>query len=227
MNYLEKEWSEQLAPLFPPEQLDKLMQTVEEESRTHTIFPPQDQIFRAFTLTPYSKVRAVILGQDPYYRPGQATGLAFSVPDGVRLPPSLRNIFKELQADCGITPPKSGDLTRWAENGVLLLNTALTVREGAPNSHRKLWLAFTDAVLDALDAHPEPLVFLLWGNPAREKKAHIKNPRHLILEAAHPSPLSAANGFFGCRHFSAAAEFLAQNGTPMDWSVLTDHKENL
>ena len=171
--------------------------------------------------TPYSKVKAVILGQDPYHGPGQAHGLCFSVQPGVQPPPSLQNIFKELQSDLGIVPPKDGTLTKWAERGVLMLNTTLTVRRGQANSHKNLgWTTFTDHIIEKLNEHEQPIVFLLWGGNARSKKKLITAPQHLVLESVHPSPLSAYNGFFGCKHFSKCNAFLEAHGIdPIDWDL--------
>lgn len=228
MNLLGNDWNNAVAPFFDTKALSAVVALAEEDARLRTVYPPRSQWFRAFSETPFSAVRAVILGQDPYHGPGQANGLAFSVNPGVKIPPSLRNILKELQSDCGITPPDSGDLTAWAENGVLLLNTVLTVREAQPGSHRKLgWEQFTDAVLDALNQKEGPVAFLLWGNDARRKAERLTNPRHLVLEAAHPSPLSASHGFFGCRHFSKATQFLAKAGIPLDWNLSSTQKEEL
>ena len=181
-------------------------------------------IFNAFKLTPYSNVKAVILGQDPYHEPGQAHGLCFSVQDGVKLPPSLVNIYKEIKSDLGITEPDNGNLTKWAKQGVLLLNTSLTVRRGAANSHKDCgWTQFTDEVIKKLAAREKPMVFILWGANARSKKAFIDGKRHLILESAHPSPLSCYNGFFGSRPFSKTNDFLVANGeTPIDWNLNDD-----
>jgi len=211
------------APFFEQEQqkeyFRKLSAFVEGEYENRTIFPPKDKIFNAFLTTDLPDVRVVILGQDPYHELGQAMGLSFSVEKGVKIPPSLRNMYKELETDLGISPAEHGDLSRWAQQGVFLLNAVLTVREGAANSHKKKgWETFTDNAIRALDADDSPKVFLLWGNPARTKKVLIQNPKHLVLEAAHPSPLSAYNGFFGCRHFSKANEFLTQHGfAPIAW----------
>lgn len=186
---------------------------VEAEYENAVVFPPKDKIFNAFVTTDLPDVRVVILGQDPYHELGQAMGLAFSVEKSVKIPPSLRNVYKELESDLGLSPVEYGDLTRWAEQGVFLLNTVLTVREGNANSHRKKgWETFTDNAICALNADDSPKVFLLWGNTARSKKKLLTNSRHLVLEAAHPSPLSAHNGFFGCRHFSKTNEFLMQHG---------------
>ncbi len=185
------------------------------------IYPDMNNIFNAFKYTDYNDVRAVIIGQDPYHGPNQAHGLCFSVKKGVEKPPSLNNIFKELQADLGITPPNHGELTSWAKNGVMLLNSVLTVRGGNAGSHRnKGWEIFTDKAISLLNERPEPIVFILWGGYARAKKALITGKQHLVLEAAHPSPLSSWNGFFGCRHFSKCNEFLKSVGKPeIDWSI--------
>ena len=198
-----------------------LREFLKQEYATKTVYPSMYDIFSALNATPYSKVKAVILGQDPYHGPGQAHGLCFSVQRGVQPPPSLQNMFKELHSDIGMPIPRSGYLLPWAEEGVLLLNTTLTVRGGQPLSHKgKGWETFTDAVIAALDKKEEPIVFLLWGSPARAKKALLHNPRHLVLEATHPSPLSAYNGFFGCRHFSRANAALTASGrTPIDWRL--------
>ena len=185
-----------------------------------TVYPPKDQIFTAFKLTPPERVKAVILGQDPYHEPGQAHGLSFSVQKGVDIPPSLKNIYKELQDDLGITPPGHGYLVRWAEQGVLMLNTILTVRAHEAMSHAdKGWQTFTDAVMEKLDEMDRAMVFILWGKPAQKKEKLITNPKHLVLKSAHPSPLSSYRGFFGSRPFSATNEFLQKNGiAPIDWS---------
>ena len=190
---------------------------VKEEYRQRTVYPPGPCIFSAFEHCPFDKVKVVILGQDPYHEPGQAHGLCFSVQDGTPFPPSLVNIFKEYSDDLGYPTPKSGDLTRWAENGVLLLNTVLTVRGGMAASHRGIgWEQFTDRIITLLNERKEPIVFLLWGSFAKSKRALITNPNHHVLTAAHPSPLSAYNGFFGCRHFSKANALLP---APIDWRL--------
>ncbi len=185
------------------------------------IFPEMNNIFNAFKYTDYNDVRAVIIGQDPYHGVGQAHGLCFSVKKGIEKPPSLINIFKELESDLGITPPNHGELTQWAQNGVMLLNSVLTVREANAGSHRgKGWEIFTDRAISLLNERSEPIVFILWGNYARAKKSLITNDRHLILESAHPSPLSAYNGFFGCRHFSKCNGFLRSIGKDeIDWRI--------
>ncbi len=178
-------------------------------------------IFNALKYTAYNDVKAVILGQDPYHGPGQAHGLCFSVKKGIAAPPSLVNIFRELQDDLGIDPPPHGELTQWAKNGVLLLNTVLTVRAGAANSHRNMgWEIFTDRVISLLNEREAPMVFLLWGTPARQKAKLITNKNHLILQTVHPSPLSAYGGFFGCRHFSQCNDFLVSKGMePINWQI--------
>lgn len=185
-------------------------------------YPPDDLVFHAFALTSYDQVKVVIMGQDPYHGPGQAHGMCFSVPKGVPLPPSLKNIYKELEADLKIPPAKSGCLDSWARQGVLLLNATLTVRPNAPKSHYgKGWEQFTDAVIAKLAERKDPIVFMLWGSSAKEKCAHLlKTTHHVVLTAAHPSPLSAHAGFFGCRHFSKANEYLQKWGkTPIDWQI--------
>ena len=185
------------------------------------IFPKGSQWFRALDLTPLDSVRVIILGQDPYHGPGQAHGLCFSVSPGVRTPPSLQNIYKELRDDLGIAPAAHGFLEHWAKQGVLLLNNVLTVEQGIAASHKgKGWERFTDAVVRLVSERPDPIVFLLWGSHAQKKAASVDSGRHLVLKAAHPSPLSAYNGFFGCRHFSQANDFLAAHGQPpIDWTL--------
>ena len=214
-------WDGLLAEEFGKPYYLQLRQFLKQEYNTQQIFPPMHDIFNALRYTPYENVKAVILGQDPYHEPGQAHGLAFSVKKGVMPPPSLKNIYKELHDDLGVTAPPHGELTEWAKQGVLLLNTALTVRRGQANSHRgKGWETFTDSVIRILNDKPEPLVFLLWGGNAKGKLPLLTNPKHLVLTAAHPSPLSAFNGFFGCRHFSKANAYLQQNGVaPIDWQI--------
>ena len=215
------EWDGLLAEEFRKEYYLKLREFLKAEYSSRNIFPPMNDIFNALRYTSYSDVRAVILGQDPYHGMGQAHGLCFSVRKGVQPPPSLQNIFKELNADLGITPPNHGELTEWAKNGVLLLNTALTVREGQANSHRNQgWEILTDRVIELLNQREAPIVFLLWGGNARAKAKLITNRNHLVLQCAHPSPLSAYNGFFGCRHFSKCNEFLVSHGmSPIDWRL--------
>ena len=215
------EWDEIIGGEFEKSYYKELRAFLKSEYFSCKIYPDMHDIFNALKYTPYNSVKAVILGQDPYHGAGQAHGLCFSVKKGVTPPPSLINIFKELNDDLGIEISKHGELTDWAKNGVLLLNTALTVREGLPNSHRgKGWEIFTDAVISALNQRNEPIVFILWGANAKAKASLITNPIHLKLTAAHPSPLSAYNGFFGCRHFSKANEFLIKNGIePIDWRL--------
>lgn len=199
----------------------ELQAFVAEERRHHAVYPPADEVFAALHRTPHAAVKAVILGQDPYHGPGQAHGLCFSVRPGVALPPSLRNVFQELTSDLGIRPPNHGCLDAWADEGVLLLNTTLTVRAHAAASHQKHgWETFTDQVIRAVDAKEERVVFLLWGAAARRKKELIDRGRHVIIESAHPSPLSAHNGFFGSRPFSRTNAALEAAGrTPIDWSI--------
>lgn len=217
---LGNDWDGILEDEFRKEYYLRLRQILKQEYRTHTIYPSMYDLFNALRLTPCGAVKAVILGQDPYHGAGQAHGLAFSVQRGVPAPPSLQNIFKELQDDLGVTPPRHGCLEAWAKNGVLLLNTVLTVRAGQPNSHRGIgWETFTDAVIQKLNERDQPMVFLLWGANARAKRPLLTNPSHLVLTAAHPSPLSANSGFFGCRHFSKATRFLNQYGITMDWRI--------
>ncbi len=218
---LGNEWDELLKSEFEKPYYKQLREFLKAEYSTYTIYPNMYDIFNAFKLTPYNNVKAVILGQDPYHEPGQAHGLAFSVQDGTVPPPSLKNIYKELNADLGLPIPEKGDLTKWAEQGVLLLNTALTVRRGAANSHRgKGWENFTDSIIKIMNEREKPVVFILWGANARAKTALITNPVHKTLTCAHPSPLSAFNGFFGCKHFSKCNEFLRANGIEeIDWSL--------
>ena len=198
-----------------------LQQVHQERLAGKTIYPPQDEVFNAFKYTAFDEVKVVILGQDPYHGEGQAHGLCFSVKPDVEIPPSLVNIYQELHDDCGCYIPNNGCLTKWATQGVLLLNTVLTVRAHQANSHKGIgWEEFTDAAIRILNEQDRPIVFLLWGRPAQMKKAMLTNPKHLILEAPHPSPLSAYRGFFGCRHFSQANRFLKANGyDPIDWQI--------
>lgn len=218
---ISNDWLQPLKPEFAKPYYKKLYHTVTEEYRTRLIFPPADDIFNAFALTPLSKVKVVILGQDPYHGEGQAHGLCFSVKPDVEIPPSLVNIYKELQDDCGCKIPNHGNLVKWAEQGVLLLNTVLTVRAHQANSHRGIgWEEFTDAAIRILNEQDRPIVFILWGRPAQLKKNMLTNPGHLVLEAPHPSPLSAYRGFFGSRPFSRTNKFLQQNGVqPVDWQI--------
>lgn len=217
MVHIGNSWDALLADQFSAPYYLQLREFLKAEYRAGAVFPPPDDIFNALKATPYEKVKVVLLGQDPYHGEGQAHGMCFSVRKGVPLPPSLKNIYKELERELGIAPAAHGCLQKWAEEGVLLLNTVLTVRQGQPASHRgKGWELLTDRIITLLDQRPEPLVFLLWGSHARAKKELIRNPRHLILESAHPSPLSAHSGFFGCNHFMKANEFLKE---PIDWSI--------
>jgi len=221
MGAISNDWLEPLSPEFKKPYYAKLYKTVKEEYSTHEIFPPADDIFNAFDFTPLSKVKVVILGQDPYHGKDQAHGLSFSVRKGVAIPPSLLNIYKELHDDLGCYIPNNGYLKPWADQGVLLLNASLTVRAGEANSHRNIgWEIFTDRVIQLLNEREKPMVFILWGGNARSKKSLITNPAHLILESPHPSPLSAYNGFFGNRHFSRTNEFLISKGIePIDWQI--------
>jgi uracil-DNA glycosylase len=216
-------WRAELTPFLDPAATAALGAFVTEQYREHTVYPPIEDLFAAYRLCPPEQTRVLILGQDPYHGAEQAHGLSFSVRAGVRIPPSLRNVFKELAEDVGIAPPTAGDLTGWARQGVLLLNAVLTVRAGAAASHGgRGWEAFTDATIRALDAHDERVVFLLWGGYARKKAALITNPAHLVLEAGHPSPLNP-KGFRGARPFSAANKALADAGRPViDWDPRAD-----
>lgn len=218
---IQNDWLEVYQEEFKKPYYVKLHHKVMEEYHSHQTFPNADDIFNAFHLTPFHKVKVVILGQDPYHDVGQAHGLCFSVKPGIAIPPSLENIYKELAEDLGCTIPNHGYLVKWAEQGVLLLNTVLTVRAHQANSHRGIgWEEFTDAAIRKLNEQDRPMVFMLWGKPAQQKKTMLKNPLHLILEAPHPSPLSAYRGFFGCRHFSKCNEYLKQNGLePIDWQI--------
>lgn len=215
------EWDELLKDEFCKEYYLNLRRFLKKEYLTYRVYPDMYDIFNALKYTPYPNVRVVILGQDPYHGAGQAHGLCFSVKRGVAPPPSLVNIFREIKSDLNIDPPSHGELTSWAKQGVLLLNTVLTVREGQPNSHRGMgWETLTDRIICLLNGREKPIVFLLWGGNAKAKRNLITNPRHLVLTAAHPSPLSAYNGFFGCRHFSKTNDFLSSVGEkPVDWKI--------
>lgn len=219
MVILQNDWDDVLRPLFHSELYAKIREFLRKEYFTQTIYPPMEDLFNCFRLTPYNKVKVVILGQDPYHNKGQAHGLCFSVKEGVPVPPSLVNIYKEISNEYGIEVKPKGDLTPWAKQGVLLLNTVLTVRENQPNSHKNCgWTAFTDEVIKTLNNHEKPIVFLLWGANARSKKCLIDRSKHLVLECAHPSPLSAYNGFFGCDHFTQTNSFLIENDLePIKW----------
>ena len=214
-------WDEALAPLFQSEQYAKIRAFLKQEYSHHVVYPDMYDIYNCFKMTPFAQVKAVLLGQDPYHNEGQAHGLCFSVQEGVPMPPSLVNIFKELHDELGCTLPRSGDLSKWAKEGVLLLNTALTVRAHQANSHKDCgWTWFTDNVIRIVSERREHVVFILWGANARSKKPLIDASRHLVLECAHPSPLSAYNGFFGCGHFKKANAYLIAHGeAPIDWQL--------
>ena len=217
---IESSWHRELEEEFAKPYFSELASYVRKEYTDTTVYPPPRDVFRAFDLCPFKKTKVVILGQDPYHGRGQATGLCFAVGEGVALPPSLQNIFKEIESDLGKPlVHQSGDLARWALQGVALLNATLTVRAHAAGSHQhRGWETFTDAAVSALSKKREHLVFMLWGNYAKEKGAHIDRTKHLVLEAPHPSPFSAASGFFGCAHFSKANTYLLAHGeTPIDW----------
>ena len=215
------DWNGLLAPLFKDERYLGIRKFLIDEYNHHVVYPDMYDLYNCFRYTPFSEVKVVLLGQDPYHNEGQAHGLCFSVQDGVEKPPSLENIFKELKADLGCGIPESGNLTKWAKEGVLLLNTSLTVRAHQANSHSKCgWAWFTDSVIRIVSEKKEHVVFILWGGNARSKKPLIDQSKHLILECAHPSPLSAYNGFFGCRHFSKTNAWLEAHGiSPIDWDL--------
>ena len=218
---LSGEWHSALRGEFAKPYYADLFRTVREEYSTQVVYPPSGEIFNAFHLTPLTDVKAVILGQDPYHEPGQAHGLCFSVRKGTQIPPSLVNIYQELHDDLGCPVPAHGDLTKWAEQGVLLLNTLLTVRAHRAFSHKGIgWEQFTDAAIAACASQDRPIVFILWGRPAQEKTSLIHNPKHLVIKSPHPSPLSAYRGFFGSRPFSRTNRYLAENGLePIDWQI--------
>ena len=221
MGAIQNDWLVPLSPEFKKPYYANLYKKIREEYASTQIFPPSDEIFTAFELTPLAEVKVVIIGQDPYHGDGQAHGLCFSVKPDIETPPSLVNIYKELNSDLGCYIPNNGYLTKWAKQGVLMLNTVLTVRAHQANSHRGIgWEEFTDAAIRILNEQDRPIVYLLWGKPAQMKKSMLNNPKHLILEAPHPSPLSAYRGFFGCQHFSKTNAFLKENGlTPIDWQI--------
>lgn len=222
MSQIANDWQEALSAEFKKEYYRNLYQFVKKEYESQVIYPPSEDIFTALHLTPLSEVKVVILGQDPYHNENQAHGLSFSVlPSQNEIPPSLVNIYKELHDDLGCYIPDNGYLKKWADQGVLMLNTVLTVRAHQANSHKgRGWEQFTDAILAKVNEKEEPVVYLLWGNPAQSKIPMLTNPKHLILKAPHPSPLSAYRGFFGCKHFSTANEYLVSNGLkPIDWQI--------
>ena len=225
MVHIGNDWDELLKSEFESEYYLKLREFLKSEYFSKTVYPPMNDIFSALKYTPCEDTRVVILGQDPYHGYGQAHGLCFSVKSGVPHPPSLKNIFKELYDELGIEPPASGELIGWAKQGVLLLNTTLTVREASPQSHKGYgWETLTDSIISTINKKISPVVFMLWGSNARSKKALITSPHHLILECAHPSPLSAYAGFFGCNHFVKANKFLSERSlAPIDWKQINDY----
>ena len=218
---IEEGWYEVLKPEFESLYFAGIKSFLIDEKRKYVVYPPSPLIFNAFNRTPFDKVKVVILGQDPYHEPNQAHGLSFSVLPGNPAPPSLVNIYKELKEDCGCYIPNNGYLKKWADQGVLLLNTVLTVRAHQAFSHANHgWEKFTDAIIKAVNDEDRPIVFLLWGKPSQKKEILLNNPKHLVLKAAHPSPFSAYNGFFGCKHFSKTNEFLKQNNCKeIDWQI--------
>ncbi len=224
MVHIGNDWDELLASEFKSEYYLKLREFLKKEYSSYRVYPPMNDLFNALRYTSYEDTKVVILGQDPYHGKGQAHGLCFSVKVGTPHPPSLKNIFKELENEYGIQEPNSGELVGWAKQGVLLLNATLSVREASPLSHKgKGWEILTDAIIKKINEKSSPTVFLLWGGNARAKKSFLTNPRHLVLECAHPSPLSAFSGFFGCGHFKRANEFLKANGrSEINWSALND-----
>lgn len=221
MSEITNDWLPALQEEFKKPYYAELYKKVLEEYKETQIFPPADDIFNAFHFTPLSEVKVVIIGQDPYHNVGQAHGLCFSVKPDVDIPPSLVNIYKELHDDVGCYIPDNGYLEKWAKQGVLMLNSVLTVRAHQANSHQGLgWEKFTDAVIRAVNEQDRPIVYMLWGRPAQNKAKSVNNPKHLLLKAPHPSPLSAHRGFFGCKHFSQANEYLKKNGLePIDWQI--------
>lgn len=217
------DWDNKLKLIWESEGFKKFMGIVANEYKTKTIYPPKNYIFNALKLTPYSNTKVVIVGQDPYHGEGEAHGLSFSVQEGIKIPPSLQNIYKELNADLGIPIAKTGDLTKWGTEGVLMLNAVLTVEKDKPASHRKLgWELLTDYIIKVLNQKEEPVVFILWGNFAKEKAKYITNPNHLIITSPHPSPFSANSGFFGSKPFSKTNNFLKSKGLKeIDWDINT------
>ena len=224
MVHLGNDWDALLCEEFKKDYYLRIREVLKSEYFSKTVFPPMNDIFNALKYTPFENTKVVILGQDPYHEVGQAHGLSFSVKRGVKIPPSLVNIYKELHDDIGMAIPTHGELTSWAMQGVLLLNATLTVRKGQANSHQKIgWSVFTDNVIKKLNESKRPIVFLLWGGNARSKRAFITNKHHLVLETVHPSPLSAYGGFFGCKHFSRANEFLVSTGqAPINWNSVNE-----
>ena len=221
MSAINNDWIEPLSPEFKKDYYKKLFESIKSEYTTQIVYPDIENIFNAFHYTPLKNVKVVILGQDPYHEPNQAHGLSFSVKPGIDIPPSLMNIYKELHNDVGTYIPNNGYLVKWANEGVLLLNTILTVRAHKAMSHSKLgWEEFTNAAIKILNAQDRPIVFMLWGKPAQTKEVMLTNNNHLILKAPHPSPLSSYRGFFGCKHFTRANEFLITHGEkPIDWQI--------
>lgn len=221
MVHLGNKWDEILAEEFKKEYYLNLREFLKSEYSRYTVFPPMHDIFNALRYADYDNIKAVIIGQDPYHQPNQAHGLAFSVKKGVKIPPSLLNMYKELHDELGLYIPNNGYLEKWAKQGVMLLNASLTVRDGLANSHRnKGWEQFTNRIVECLNERKEPVIFMLWGNNAKEKMQVITNPEHKILTAAHPSPLSASRGFFGCGHFKTANRLLTSMGKePIDWQI--------
>ncbi len=221
MAAITNDWLDAIGDEFKKEYYRDLYNFVKDEYSKTVIYPPADEIFNAFHFTPLSKVKVLLLGQDPYHNENQAHGLSFSVQPGQDIPPSLQNIYKELNEDLGCDIPNNGFLKKWADQGVLLLNTVLTVRAHQANSHKNRgWELFTDAIINAVNKQDRPIVYFLWGAPAQKKAAMLNNPKHLVLQAPHPSPLSAYRGFFGCRHFSKCNDFLVKNGLePIDWQI--------
>ncbi len=219
-SHLGNSWDQKLEQEFSQSYFDEIRNFLRTEYKNYNVYPPMSKILAAFENTAFEDVKVVIIGQDPYHEKGQANGLCFSVEKGIKCPPSLKNIYKALEYDLQIPPSNNGDLSGWAKQGVLLLNTVLTVREAAPQSHAKHgWERFTDSIIKMLNEREQPVVFMLWGGPARAKKSLITNKRHLILEAVHPSPLSFYHGFLECKHFSKANEFLKENGIEqIDWA---------
>ena len=215
------DWDQKLSVIWHSDGFHNFMNNIDHEYEIKTIYPAKENIFNALKLTSYKDTKVVIMGQDPYHGEGEAHGLSFSVQKGIKLPPSLKNIYKEIKEDLNIDEPLCGDLTKWAKEGVLLLNSTLTVVKDTPNSHKDLgWQRFTDYVIKVLNQKEEPVVFILWGNFAKTKKEFITNPKHLVIESAHPSPFSARNGFFGSKPFSKTNEFLIKNNIkPIDWDL--------